>query len=143
MAQITYPNAQSTLTLNGYTFQHLMEGASLVLEPVNEKTSRNNSINSGVSVTNRVDGDVHNLTVMVQKHSPDDKTLNDWRNASSPTILDGSMKRSYTEGGTSKRATATLVAGSFTAQPTSTDNNQEADNSKTYVIQFRSAKETF
>jgi len=143
MAVISYPNAQSTLTLSGYTFNHLMEGEALNLAPVNEKTSRTNSISGGVSVSNRVDGDVHNLTIMVQKHSPDDKFLNDAKNSVEPFIFDGSMKRSYIEGGSRKKSTTQLVSGSVTTQPTNINNNKEADNSKTYVIQFRSAKETF
>ena len=143
MAVISYPNSQSTLTLNGYVFQHLMEGAALTLEPVNEKTSRTNSINGGLSVSGRVDGGVHNLPVMVQRHSPDDKFLNDAKNSAAPTIFDGSMKRAYFENGTSKKATTTLASGSITVQPTTTENNQDADNSRTYVIQFRNAVETF
>ncbi len=143
MAVISYPNSQSTLTLNAYTFQHLMEGEAIKVEPVNEKTSRTNSMNGGVSITNRVDGGVHNLTVMVQKHSPDDKFLNDSKNAAEVTVFDGSMKRTYVQDGTRKKSTTTLEGGSFTVQPTNTDNNQDADNSKTYVIQFRNAKENF
>lgn len=143
MSVISYPNSQSTLTLNGVTFQHLYEGESLNLSPINEKTSRTNSIGNGVSVTNRLDGDVHDLTIVVQKHSPDDKFLNDARNASTPTIFNGSMKRSYSENGTSKKATTTLASGSITVQPGNVDNNQDADNSKTYVVQFRSAIESF
>jgi hypothetical protein len=143
MAVISYPHAQSTLTLNGYTFQHLAEGEALNLAPVNERTSRSNSIGGGVSVSNRIDGGVHDLTVMVQKHSPDDKFLNDARNSASPTIFDGSAKRAYNEGGKSKKATTELASGSITTQPGNVDNNQEADDTKTYVIQFRDAKELF
>jgi len=143
MSVISYPNAQSTLTLNGYVFQHLMEGEALNLAPANEKTARTNGINGSVSVSNRVDGDVHDLTIMVQKHSPDDKFLNDAKNSASPTVFDGSMKRAYFEGGTSKKATTQLTTGSITTQPGNVDNNQDADNTKTYVIQFRSAIETF
>lgn len=143
MSVISYPNAQSTLTLNGYTFLHLAEGEALNLAPVNEKTSRTNSMNGGTSITNRIDGGVHNLTIVVQKHSPDHKELNDNLNSDSPVVFDGSMKRSYYEDGTSKKATTTLDSGSFTTQPSNVDNNQDADNTKTYVIQFRNAKETF
>lgn len=143
MAVIVYPNAQSTLTLSGYTFNHLMEGEALNLAPVNEKTARTNGINGGVSVSNRVDGGVHDLTIMVQKHSPDDDFLNDAKNSAEPFIFDGSMKRAYIEGGSRKKATTQLTTGSITTQPGNVDNNQDADNSKTYVIQFRDAKETF
>lgn len=143
MAIITYPNSQSTLTLNGYTCRHLMEGASLVLTPVNPKTSRTNAINGGLSASNRVDGGVHDLTVMVQRHSPDDKFFNDAMNSNAPTIFNGSMKISYFEEGTAKKSTTTLSSGTFTTRPTKTDNNQEADNSRSYVIQFRDAVETF
>lgn len=143
MSVISYPNTQSTLTLNGYVFQHLMEGEALSLAPANERTSRTNSTGGGTSITNRIDRGVHNLTIMVQRHSPDDKFLNDAKNAAAPTVFDGSMKRAYSENGTSKKSTTTLAAGSFTTQPTTADNNQDADNSRTYVIQFRDAVETF
>lgn len=143
MANIVYPNVQSTLTLNGYLFQHLYQGAALVLTPVNAKTARTNSINGGASVSGRVDADVHTLTIMVQKHSPDDKFLNDAKNSQTPVIFDGSMKRAYLESGTSKKATTALATGSITTQPTKTDNNQDPDDSRSYVIEFRSAIETF
>mgnify|MGYP003630734068 CR=1 FL=1 len=143
MAIINYPNAQSTLTLNGYTFQSLAEGEALSLSPVNERTSRTNSIGGGLSVSNRMDGGVHDLTIVVQKHSADDKTLNDARNGEEPVLFNGSMKRSYSESGNSKQSTASLTNGSITTQATNADNNIESDNSRTYVIQFRDAKELF
>lgn len=143
MAQITYPNSQSTLTLNSYTFQHLMEGEALNFAPVNEKTSRTNAMNKGVSITNRVDGGVHDVTIMVQRHSPDDAFLNAAKNEAEPVVFNGSAKRTYIDGGTRKKATMTLEAGSITTQPGTAENNQDADNSRTYVIQFREAKETF
>jgi negative regulator of genetic competence, sporulation and motility len=143
MAIINYPNAQSTLTLNGNTFQHLAEGESLSLAPVNAKTARTNSVGGGLSVSNRIDGGVHNLTVIVQKHSPDDKLFNDARNSESPIIFNGSMKRAYTDNGTSKKSTTSLTNGTITTQATNADNNQESDNSRTYVVEFRDAKELF
>ena len=143
MAEISYPNAQATLTLNSYTFQHLAEGESISLAPVNARTSRTNSSNNGVSISNRIDSGVHDMTIVVQKYSPDDKALNDWRNSEEPVIIEGSAKRAFNEGGTSKKATTTLTGGSVTTQPTNANNNQEDDYSKTYVIQFRNAVESF
>lgn len=142
MAQIIYPNSQSTVKIGGYTFRHLMEGASIVIEPVNDFSSRTNAVNDGLSASKRVDADVHNVTLIVQRHSPDDKELNDWRNGDF-SARDGSIKRAYQEGGVSKKITAQCKSGTILTQPTSTDNNQDADNSKTWVIQFRSVKETF
>jgi len=143
MADISYSNAQATLTLNGYTFQNLAQGESLNLTPVNPQTSRTNSANNGVSVSGRIDGGVHDLTVMVQKRSPDDKFLNDKRNSSAPVIFNGSMKEAYKEDGVSKKATTTLTSGSITTQPGNVSNNTEPDNMRTYVIQFRDAVELF
>jgi len=120
-----------------------MEGGALVLTPVNEATSRTNSINGGVSINARLDGGVHDLTIMVQRYSPDDKFLNDAVNSASPVVFDGSMKRAYTEEGTLKKATTDLSAGSVTTKATKTDNNQDSEDSRTYVIQFRNAVETF
>lgn len=142
MSIITYSNSQATLTLNGYTFQHLMEGEALNLAPVNAKTSRTNSMGGGVSAQGRVDGGVHTLTLMVQAHSPDDKFMNDAKNAG-VTIFDGSMKRAYSENGSTKKSTTSLASGTITTQPTKVNNNQDADNSRTYVIEFRNAIELF
>lgn len=139
MANITYPNNQSTLTLNGYLFQHLAEGASLVLAPVNEKTSRINSANNGVSVSNRVDGDVHTLTVQVQKHSPDDVFCNDLINGTLTDVVRGSMKRVFYREGEPFKETYQLEGGSITTRPTDTQNNQELDVVMEYTFQFRSA----
>lgn len=139
MANITYPNNQSTLTLNGYLFQHLAEGASLVLAPVNEKTSRINSANNGVSVSNRVDGDVHTLTVQVQKHSPDDVVCNDLINGALTDVVRGSMKRVFYREGEPFKETYQLEGGSITTRPTDTQNNQELDVVMEYTFQFRSA----
>jgi negative regulator of genetic competence, sporulation and motility len=143
MAVINYPNAQSTLTLNGVLFQNLAQGGSLSLAPANARTSRTNSAGGGLSVSNRIDGGVHDLTIMVQKHSADDKFLNDSRNSDLPVLFEGSMKRAYSENGTSKKSTTSLNNGTITTQATNDDNNLESDNSRTYVIQFRDAKELF
>jgi negative regulator of genetic competence, sporulation and motility len=143
MAIINYPNAQSTLTLNGVLFQNLAQGGSLSLVPANARTSRTNSAGGGLSVSNRIDGGVHDLTIMVQKHSADDKFLNDSRNSDLPVLFEGSMKRAYSENGTSKKSTTSLNNGTITTQATNDDNNLESDNSRTYVIQFRDAKELF
>ena len=143
MAIIIYTNAQSTLTLNGYTFQYLGAGEVLSLSPVNELTSRTNSSNSGLSLSARIDGGVHNLTIVVQEYSADDAMLNNARNAVTPVLFNGSMKRSYIDSGTSKQSTVSLENGSITTQATNADNNMEYDPTKTYVIQFRDAKELF
>lgn len=143
MAVISYPNSQSTVTLSGYTFTSLMEGEALSLNSPNEATSRTNSINGGVSIITRVDKGVSDFTIIVQRHGPDDKFLNDAKNSAAPFIFDGSMKRAYFENGTSKKVTITLESGSLTTQPTTAENNQDPDNSRTYVIQFRNAVETF
>ena len=139
MANITYPNNQSTLTLDGYTFQHLAQGASIVLAPVNDATSRVNSTNGGVSVAKRVDGDVHTLTIQVQKHSPDDIFCNDILNGELTDVTRGSMKRVYHREGESFKETYQLEGGSITTRPTETQNNQELDVVMEYVFTFRSA----
>ena len=143
MADLVYPNSQSTLTWGGYTFQHLAVGGAIVIEPVNPLTARTNSTGGGTSVTKRADAGVHNVAIMVQRHSPDDKFMNDRRNDAVPFVADGSAKRAYIEAGTSKKATVTLSSGSITTQPSTTENNQDPDDTRTYVIEVRNAVETF
>lgn len=137
MAVITYPNGQSTLTWGGYTFQHLMEGEALNLAPANERTSRTNSMSGGVSVTNRIDAGVHNLTIMVQRNSPDYDFMEGVKIQASPFVADGSMKRAYSRDGTSLKESKRLISGSITTQSTIAENNQDPDSSISYVIQFR------
>lgn len=139
MATIIYPNSQSTLTLGGYTFTNLAEGEAMVLAPVNELSSRTNSQGGGVSVSKRIDSGVHTLTVNVQRHSPDYDQCEAWRKASTIAVLDGSLKRSYTQDGTSKKETRALSSASMTTQQTDTQNNQDGNNIATYVFECRNA----
>jgi len=125
--------------MDGYTFQHLAMGASVVLAPTNAPTSRVNSKGGGVSVAKREDGDEHTLTVQVQKHSPDDVFCNDILNGELTDVTRGSMKRVYNREGEPFKETYQLEGGSITTRPTETQNNQELDVVMEYVFTFRSA----
>lgn len=138
MANITYNTDSTTLALNGYVFNNLIAGDTMEIAPVNPATSRANSAN-GVSVSNRTDKDVHNLTVRVQKNSQDDIFLNSARNSSAPTILEGSLKENFTKDGSDGVDGWTLEGGSITTLPTSVKNNQEVNAVHEYVIEFRFA----
>jgi len=139
MSQIILAAENTTLVINGYAFTSFSEGDFLVLAPVNPHTSQTNSSNGGVNINGRVDADVHDLTVRVQKFSADDVQMNSWINAQSPTILNGSSKTNYNRDGTDAVETYTLEGGSVTTKPTNTKNNQDGNAMLEYVIRFRSA----
>ena len=136
MAQISLAADSTTLTLNGRVMQDFEAGDRFTLAPVNPKTSHTNSSNNGVTITERVDGGVHDLTLRVQKHSDDDVFLNTLRNDPSVIIV-GSSKEVFVKDGTDGVDTHELQAGSITTQPTSTRNDQDGNSLMEYVIRFR------
>lgn len=138
MSRITLPADATTLVLNGTVIDNLAEGDFLTLAPVNPLTSHVNSTNGGVNINKRTDGDVHDLTVRVQKFSPSDVFMNSALVAAEPTVFDGSMKSNYTRDGVDFVETYTMETGSITTQPTQTKNNQDGNAMMEYVIRFRS-----
>ena len=67
MALITVDATSSTLTLNGYAFSSFAEGDFITLAFPNPHTSRTNSAAGGVSIQERIDGGVCDMTIRVQK----------------------------------------------------------------------------
>jgi len=134
MSRIILAAEATTLTLNGYVFTSFTEGDFLVIAPVNPLTSQTNSTNRGKNINARVDADVHDLTIRVQKYSQDDVRLNSWRNSASPTLIEGSAKTNYNRDGTEAVETYTFEGGSMTTQPTNTGNNQDGNSMMEYVI---------
>ena len=130
--------ATGTLTLNQYIFSHFAEGDYIVIAPVNPATSRKNAPN-GVTVAPRSDGDVHTLTMRVQRNSPDHKQLNSWARQGSPAILNGSFKENYTQDGLAFVDTWALEQGSVITKPTRTGNSQDTNDLVEYVLEFRNA----
>ena len=139
MAVITLAADSTTLTLNGYLFTSFVAGDILTLAPANAHSSHVNSQGGGVSVQRRSDGDVHDLTIRVQKFSDDDVFLNSARAGLSIELFNGSLKENFNKEGTDGVETYTLENGSITTQPTNTKNDQDGNALMEYVIRFRSA----
>lgn len=135
---INFQNDSSTLVLNERIITDLVEGDTMTLTPVNEKTFRNNDAKS-VSIGNRVDGGVHDLTIPVVKNSEDDIWFNNAMNQSTPVVFEGSLKELYNRDGTDFVSSWLLEAGSFTVRPTDTRNNQDGNAIMEYTIQLRNA----
>lgn len=140
MSVITLNADSTTLILNDYTFKSLAEGDFLTLTPVNEHTSRVNSSSGGVTVSERMDKDVHDLAFSVQKYSDDDVYMLSLINTPGATLIEGSAKESYTKDGQAGVESWNLDGGSITVLPTKTSNNQDGDAMMLYTVQFRTAK---
>lgn len=141
MSVITLATENTTLVLNGYVFQHLTAGEYVSIEPPNESTWRANSARGGVTVGKRADGSVRDVTIRVQKYSPDDAQMNAWLNSDQVVLLDGSATQSYYRDGEFFSESYTLEGGSITGQPTDARSNTDAgEQMMEYTVQFRTAK---
>jgi hypothetical protein len=128
-----------SLVLNGFPIVDFAEGDIVELEPVNDLTSHVNGANGAVNINKRNDGDVHNLTIRVQKMSGSDVFLNSARNQASPTIFNGSLKEDFIRDGTAGAESFILENGSITTQPGNTKNNTDGNGLMEYMIRFRTA----
>lgn len=140
MSIITIAMDSGTLILNDYTFKSFAEGDYLTLTPVNEYTSRVNSAVGGVTIGERMDKDVYDLTFSVQKYSDDDVFMLSQINTPGATLFEGSAKESYNKDGQAGVESWNLDGGSITTLPTQTRNNQDGNAMMEYTIQFRTAK---
>jgi len=131
-------NADSVSAIfNGYALSSLAEGDFITIESPNPLTVRTNAENDGVTVKQRLDARVLDVTIRVQKLSEDDIFLNVIRNSNEPILINGSIKESYTIDGNDSKDSWTLEAGSITDQPSDTKNNQDGNAMMEYKIQFR------
>lgn len=136
MAIITVPADSSTLTLNGRVIQAYEAGDVYTLTPANPSTAHTNSSDGGVTIHERVDRGVHDLTVRVQKFSDDDIFLNGLRNAPAE-VIDGSLKEVFSKDGAEGVDTHELATGSVTTQPTPVKSDTDGNSLMEYVIRFR------
>jgi hypothetical protein len=139
MAVITFAADSTTLVLNGYAFNSFVSGDILELAPVNDLTSHVNSSAGGVNIQKRSDGDVHDLTIRVQRYSDDDTFLNSEMNQEQPTLFSGSLKENFVKDGADGVESWLMENGSLTTRPTATKNDQDGNALMEYVIRFRSA----
>lgn len=139
MSQIIKDADSVTLILNDYAFSAFGTGDILTLTPVNPHTSQINSSDGGVTINRRVDSDVYDLTISVQKFSDDDAFLNSVINASSATVLTGSLKEDFSRDGRDAQESWLLNNGSILTKPTNTKNDTDGNATLEYVIRFRNA----
>lgn len=140
MSVITLQADSSTLILNNQSITSFGEGDYLTLTPANAASSHVNSAGGGVTISERFDKDVYDLVVRVQKYSPDDVFMLGLVNGQGVTVLNGSLKESYSIDGSAGVESWTLEAGSITTQPTQTKNNTDGNALMEYTIRFRTAK---
>ncbi|EKN5130129.1 TPA: hypothetical protein ACNAAR_001228 [Yersinia enterocolitica] len=137
MAEIVVNSSTATIVLNGRIITDIVTGDYVTLTPSNPLTSRANSAQNGVTISKRVDAGVHVMVLRVQKFSNDDIWLNGLRNSEIPTVINGSIKESFTRDGASLKETYDLQVGSLTTQPTQTKNNQDVNALMEYTIEYR------
>ena len=140
MSQITIDADSVTLVLNGHAFTAFGTGDIITLTPANPHTSQINSSDGGVTINKRADADVHDLKLTVQKFSDDDVFMNEVINASTPIILEGSLKEDFTRDGTDGQENWNLEGGSITTKPTNTKNDTDGNATMEYTVRFRKAK---
>lgn len=140
MSVITISADSATLILNDRSITSFAEGDYLTMTPANAATSHVNSASGGATIAERVDRDVYDLMVRVQKYSSDDVFLLGLVNGEGVTLVAGSLKESYTADGTAGVESWNLDSGSITTQPTQTKNNQDGNALMEYTVRFRTAR---
>jgi len=139
MAVINFAADSTTLVLNGYAFTSFVSGDIMELAPVNDLTSHVNSTNGGVNIQKRSDGDVHTLTIRVQRFSDDDVFMNTQINQTDTVVFAGSLKNNFTRDSIDGVESWVLEAGSITTRPTEAVNDQDGNALMEYVVMFRTA----
>lgn len=129
----------TTLVLNGYVFTSLVSGDTIDLTPANPPTSRINSGNGGVTISERSDAGVTDMVVRVQRFSDDDVFLTSLNNQRPIEIVNGSSKEQFTRDGVDGVETWTLSDGSITVAAPKVKNNVEGNAVSEWTLQFRNA----
>jgi len=139
MSTIALAADSTSVILNGAGLTQFAEGDFITLAPVNALTGHVNSA-TGVNINKRMDGNVYDLTLRVQKYGSDDVLLTGWVNSEAPVVINGSVKETFFRDGQEFTESWTLEAGSITTLPTDTKNNQDGNGLMEYVIRFRRGK---
>jgi len=140
MSVINLANGSSSLILNGRAITDLAEGDFITLTPANAITSHVNSMDGGVTIAKRLDGEVYDLVVRVQKRSQSDVYLNSEAKKNTATVFSGTLKEKFTRDGIAGVDSWALDSGSFTTPPTETRNNQDGNAVLEYTIRFRTCR---
>lgn len=136
MTTITLPNNGTTFTLNGEILRNLAEGDQVTLTFPNARTFRVNSA-TGVTIGERSDADVADITIIVQKFSDDDVLLSGFCQSDPLTVIEGSIKSMFYKDGNKMIETYTIEAGSITEQPEAGINSQDGTGTMSYTLQSR------
>lgn len=139
MAIITLSSDSTTLIINGTAITDMVSGDIITLTAVNPATAHINSANGGVNINERIDRDVHDLTVRVQRLSGSDMFLNATLRQYPLIVLNGSLKENFTRDGVAGIESWILESGSFTTQPTKTVNTEDGNALSEYTMRFRRA----
>lgn len=136
MANITLQNDSTTLVIDGEIMRDLAEGDVMTLAFPNAKTNRINAADGGVTVGERSDSGVCDLTVRVQRNGAADIFLQSKANQG-VAVFDGSLKENFTKEGVDGVETYEMQTGSITTQPTKTKNSTDGNALNEWIIQFR------
>jgi len=139
MSIITMQADSTSLILNGFAITDFAAGDVVELNPVNDLTSHVNSSDGGVNINKRVDAEVHDLVVRVQKFSPSDAFLNSQRNQPAPVVFNGSVKEDFVRDGTETSETYQLESGTITTQPANVKSDTDGNAMMEYTLRFRRA----
>jgi hypothetical protein len=134
---ITLAADSTTLILNGTAITDLVEGDTITLAPVNPATSHVNAIGGGVSINERSDRGVYDVTIRVQRFSGSDSFMNNLLRQSPPVLINGSAKENFIRDGIGGVESWVLENGSITTQPTGTKNSTDGNALSEYVVRFR------
>ena len=139
MAIVTLSADAATLIINGTAITDMVSGDIITLVPVNPATAHINSANGGVSIFERIDRDVYDLTCRVQRLSGSDMFLNATLRQNPLVVLNGSLKENFTRDNIDGVESWILESGSFTTQPTKTVNTEDGNALSEYTMRFRRA----
>ena len=140
MAVINVPTQGLSIIINGTAITDLIQGDVITITPANAVSEQVNSADGGVTITKRVDSDVHDIMIPVQKGSGSDVYLNSVVNSTDVTVLSGTIRQNYVKDGVVLADSWSLQNGSMTGRPTMTHNNETGNAVMEYTMRFRSAK---
>ena len=139
MAAISFAADSTTVVLDGTIITDFVDGDTVVLTPVNPKTTHIHSTER-TNIQEHSGWEVYDLQITVPKSSDADVFLQGKLNESPPAVMAGSVKENYTRDGVEFVSTWTLEGASFMTQPTDTRNVVDGSSAYVYVIRVNRAR---
>ena len=140
MPSIVMAADAASVILNGTPITDFVAGDHITLAFPNGLTNHIPAGNGGVNIQQRVDADVCDLTVRVQKYSASDVFLNSATNSATPVVFKGSVRADYVREGAAAAEAYILENGTIASRPQNTYNNQDGNDAMEYVLHFRRAQ---